>query len=92
MDVVRIRLSLLLPIALALFAASSQSRPTERLIWLEDSEPDPIITAPLDLPRVAMASRSGDREWFQREVARITLIDPGGLETIRYRNMLYAQK
>ncbi len=81
------KLSILLPIALALFAGSSQSRPAQRLIWLEDSEPDPVITAPLDMPRVALAAKSGDVAWFRREVARISLIDPGGLESIRYRNL-----
>ncbi len=86
------RFSILLPISLALLAASSQPRPPERLIWLEDAEPDPVITAPLDLPRVAVAARSGDRVWFHREVARVTLIDPGGLESIRFRNELYAME
>lgn len=80
--------SLLLPVCLALMAASSQSRPPERSIWLDDAEPDPIATAPLDLPRVALAARSGDVAWFRREVERISLIDPGGLESIRCRNLL----
>ena len=82
------RLSLLLPIAMALLVASGQTAPRPVSIWLEDSEPDPIISAPLDLPRAELASKSGDRAWFAREVARIKLIDPGGLESIRYRNLL----
>ncbi len=84
------RLSLLLPITLALFAASIQSAPRPAPIWLEDAEPDPVITAPLDLARVEIASKSGDLAWFQREVARLSLIDPGGLESIRHRNLLRA--
>jgi hypothetical protein len=86
------RLSLLLPFCLALFCASSQSRPAQVSIWLEDSEPDPVITAPLDLPRVELASKSGDRAWFHREMLRLALIDPGGVETIRYWNIYYAQE
>ena len=82
------RLSLLLPITMALLAASGQTAPRPLSIWLEDSEPDPVIMAPLDLPRVELASKSGDRDWFAREVERITLIDPGGLESIRYRNLI----
>lgn len=39
---------------------------------------------------MALAAHSGDVAWFRREVARISLIDPGGLESIRYRNLLRA--
>ena len=86
------RLSLLLPVCLALFAASVQPAPKQAAVWLEDSEPDPVIAAPLDLPRVELAAKSGDLAWFRREVTRLTLIDPGGLESIRYRNLLRAEE
>lgn len=85
------RLPLSILIVLPLMLASVQSAPKPPAIWLEDSEPDPVITAPLDLPRVELASKSGDLAWFQREVARLSLIDPGGLESIRYRNLLREQ-
>lgn len=91
------RLSLFLPITLALFCASISERHQRPAQGQEENEPDIIIRAPLELPMARLAAQAVrdsladfDRTLarFALEVARVTLIDPGSLPVIELRNEL----
>lgn len=91
------RISILFPIALALLCASISQRHQRPPQTQEESEPDIVITAPLELPMAQLAAQAVrdsladfDRALarFALEVARVTLIDPGSLPVIELRNEL----
>ncbi len=92
------RLSIFLPIVLALLAASISPRPRRLAQVQDETEADIVITAPLELPMAQLAAKAVRESLadfdsklarFALEVARVTLIDPGSLPVLELRNELY---